>query len=408
MRCSLITFIAIASVATGALEAMAERRARGVHVVESGDSLWTISRRYDCTVEQLRKANRLATSEIKPGDELRVPRCQDEAKRRKAPGKTAKNQYVVTSGDTLGRIARMHQCTVVEVRTANKLRDNHIEPGDTLRVPKCKPAAAKKHSLSIGKGLVSHTVRAGDTLGKIARQYDSSIDHIRHSNRLRGNLIKPGQLLTVHPGIGGRGAPLIGQSVGRPQSGKLAQATKLGRSRAYYRRRMSRIYGTNYVVHRLRKSIELVARRHPKAHKLAIGDISAAKGGRITEHVSHQSGRDVDLGFYFKRKPPGYPEAFVKATAKNLSFDATWDLLTTLAASKAADAGVLVMYISYDVQGTLYRMAKKRGVPAAVLSRMLQYPRGEDALAGIVRHEPGHDDHIHVRFKCPEADKGCR
>lgn len=287
------------------------------------------------------------------------------------------------------------------------MKGNGLRPGDELRIPRCQQTRKRvsKHSPD---ALVTHTVRAGDTLGKIARQYDSSVVAIKSRNRLEGHMIRPGQVLAITPGLGGKGRPLAGQSVGRPQKGRLKNATRLPQSRAYYRRRLKRTWGTNYVVHHIRRAAELVAKRQPRAHRLAIGDISARKGGPISQHVSHQSGRDVDLGFYFSKRPAGYPKTFVKATAKNLNFDANWTLLTSLAATKGGDGGVEAMYISYDVQKILYKAAKARGVSKKTLSRVLQYPRGRDALAGIVRHEPGHDDHVHVRFSCPKSDKSCR
>src|SRR5690606_38575956 len=128
---------------------------------------------------------------------------------------------------------------------------------------------------------------------------------------------------------------------------------------------------------------------------------------KISMHASHQSGRDVDLGFYFKSRPKGYPEAFVVATEKNLHFAATWALLTAFTDLAEADAGVEKGFLSYSTQRLLYKLARKRGISKARLGAIFQYPRGRSSSKGIVRHQKGHDEHMHVRFKCPPRDKKC-
>ncbi|MBT8494433.1 MAG: penicillin-insensitive murein endopeptidase [Deltaproteobacteria bacterium] len=322
-------------------------------------------------------------------------------------------RHVVQSGESLWTISRKYGCGVEDLRSANKLYDNKLLPGDELRVPSCE-----KKSVFAGKkptpktGLITYAVQSGDTLGKIARRFGTDVNHLRFANNIDGSLIKAGQVLRVTPGMKGPkvrpiAQPLLGQSIGRPQSGRLAKATRLPRSNAYYRRRLPRTYGTNYTVNHVVRVTQQVRSRYPRVHKLAVGDISAKKGGPITEHVSHQTGRDIDLGFYFKRKPKGYPKAFVRARKNNLHFKANWKLLTALAKTNDLDGGVRVMYISYNVQKMLYDLARKNGVSKKELSKMLQYPRGKSALAGMIRHEPGHDDHVHVRFKCPDDDPKC-
>ena len=69
----------------------------------------------------------------------------------------------------------------------------------------------------------------------------------------------------------------------------------------------------------------------PDAHVLAVGDISQERGGQITQHRSHQSGRDVDIGLVYKHKPADFPENFVTATADNLDCEATYALLNEFA-----------------------------------------------------------------------------
>lgn len=263
-------------------------------------------------------------------------------------------------------------------------------------------------------------VASGDTLGAIARKYACSIEAVQRQNNLRDTRIRAGQTLAVPVCKGSEGRPkitkeirppepviVLGQSVGRPWRGSLAKPSRLAAGKGYLIRRPHRAYGTRRLVDLTRDAIAAVRRDHPRVHRLAVGDLSARRGGRISEHGSHQSGRDIDLGFYFKRQPKGYPESFVVGTKQNLDLAATWDLLVAFARTADDKGGVQAIFLDYGVQGILYEWAKDRGVSERYLDRLFQYPHGKHGGSGLVRHEPYHDDHFHIRLQCPPGDAGC-
>lgn len=259
-------------------------------------------------------------------------------------------------------------------------------------------------------------VNEGDTLGAIARRYDCSIAAVKRENRLRSSRIQAGQRLAV-PLCGKRARkvakveralpPITGQSVGQPWRGRLKEPARLAAGKGYLIRRPERSYGTRRLVDLVKDAVGSVRRDHPKLHTLAIGDLSARRGGKITEHRSHQSGRDVDVGFYFKQVPAGYPAAFVVGTKANLDLPATWDLLVAFARTADDRGGVSAIFLDYDLQGVLYEWAKDRGVSEGYLDKLFQYPDGRGGT-GLVRHEAHHDDHLHVRIQCPPGDGGCQ
>lgn len=269
----------------------------------------------------------------------------------------------VASGDTLGGIARKYACSIEAVKRQNSLRSTKILAGQTIEVPICKRGQAAGKPATRGKRVAAVT---------------------------------PSE------------SPLIlGQSIGKPWRGKLEKPSRLRAGRGYLIRRPERAFGTRKLVDTVRDAVAAVRADHPRVHTLAIGDLSARRGGRITEHHSHQSGRDVDVGFYFKRKPKGYPESFAAGSAANLDLAATWDLLVAFARTADDPGGVQAIFLDYDVQGLLHDWARDRGVSATYLDRLFQYPDGRGA-SGLVRHEPHHDDHFHIRLQCPPGDPGCQ
>jgi murein endopeptidase len=202
--------------------------------------------------------------------------------------------------------------------------------------------------------------------------------------------------------------PVRGQSIGAPWDGELRDATRLSDSDSYVIRRPQRAFGTRATVERVERAIAEWRDSFPDAHVLAIGDISAEHGGAITEHHSHQSGRDIDIGLVYRTKPAAYPRSFVTATEDNLDREATFALVAAFAETAHEDGGVQVMFMDFNVQRMLYEWAIEHDVDEARLARLFQYPHGRGASAGLVRHEPNHDNHVHVRFKCPSDDIACR
>jgi len=190
-----------------------ERVRFGAHVVERGDTLSKIARRYGTTIEALASANNMRSrTMIHPGQVLTVPvppgslaayssadaRKFREASRDSIP-EGDQEIYVVERGDTLGAIADSFRMSLSELRALNDLPSGstRIHPGQRLvvssrpeAVPRPRPAA------STGE---TYTVRSGDTLGTIADAHGIGLSTLRRFNGMgsRTTRIYPGQKLVV-------------------------------------------------------------------------------------------------------------------------------------------------------------------------------------------------------------------
>lgn len=116
----------------------------GSHVVQYGDTLWSISNRYDIVMRDIAFANKLsAPFELNEGQRLILP----------PPPK-----YKVRSGDSLYEISRLFNTSTSEVARLNDLRAPYtIKPGQTLRLPSVqpRPAAVKAPVKSVEVASVS-------------------------------------------------------------------------------------------------------------------------------------------------------------------------------------------------------------------------------------------------------------
>ena len=152
-----------------------------VHTVRSGESLWSISRRYGVRVEDLRAWNGLADNLLQPGQKLSVGRGALVTRQRSPGGgdvpapavRAGRRVHTVSRGESLWSISRTHLVTVADLRLWNGLADDVIRPGQSLYL-----AGAG----SAGGG--SYTVVGGDTLYGIARRFGVDVADIARRNNL--------------------------------------------------------------------------------------------------------------------------------------------------------------------------------------------------------------------------------
>lgn len=183
-------------------------------------------------------------------------------------------------------------------------------------------------------------------------------------------------------------ADLLGPaSVGKPTRGFLLNGKQLPSSPFWQIQVPDRAWGTPELVACLERSVSAVHEQFPGSAPLPIGDLSRRDGGYLRGHVSHQSGLDADLGFYYHGETAWYLEA----TEKNLDRDRTWALLRAL----VTDCDVEYVFVDFLVVVLLRSHAEELGEDPAWLDGLFaKGPR----KPGIVRHAWGHRTHMHVRI----------
>ena len=282
-------------------------------------------------------------------------------------------RHVVQRGETLEHVAEVYGCSVEAVLRANHLTNTLVRAGTVVTVPPCNVGTRAKTRTKLG-----------------AR--DRADDRDERAEKALAVIDGASVVKTARPAAIDRDEPVETsgptESVGVPWNGELRHGEALPAGDGYRIRRPARAYGASYVVDHLTHAIGEVRALYPDVHTLAIGDLSQQGGGRIGDHHSHQSGLDVDVGFYFTRVPAGYPDTFVTANA-DFDLEANWALLTAFARTADLPTGVQVIFLDKDVRARLYRYAHARGTP----------DRDLDAVFGLVQHWPNHADHFHVRFK---------
>ncbi|AFJ03269.1 Membrane-bound lytic murein transglycosylase D precursor [Methylophaga frappieri] len=162
------------------------------HTVRRGDSLGKIASEHQTTVNAIKTANQLSSNLIKTGAELIIPAAGQSAPTVSQPSKQKRSQYTVKPGDSWWHIARKYNVDVGDlVSWNNKSAQDMLHVGQAIIV--WQPMQ-KSH-----KQTVNYTIRNGDSLWKISRQFNVSVADVKVWNNLSEfSLLQPGQKLTLY------------------------------------------------------------------------------------------------------------------------------------------------------------------------------------------------------------------
>lgn len=185
-------------------------------------------------------------------------------------------------------------------------------------------------------------------------------------------------------------------SLGRPNAGALTSAVQMPEDPRWELVVPQHAWGTQETVDGIARAVESVHEVHGEAHPLHIGDLSRRFGGPLYPHRSHQSGRDVDLGYYYL---PGKAAWYQRASKRTLDVARTWTLVRAL----ITRSDVEYIFIDRAVQKLLREHALSLGEDKEWLATVFQYKSIQPGA--IVRHTWGHATHMHVRFYSPKAQR---
>ena len=120
----------------------------GRYTVQRGDTLWSIARRFNTTIDALRTANNLTSDTLQIGQVLIIPTDQNV-------GGTNTTTYTVQRGDSLWKIANQFNTTVNVLRDLNRLNTDILQIGQILQVPVNETNTEQT---------ILYTVQRGDTI----------------------------------------------------------------------------------------------------------------------------------------------------------------------------------------------------------------------------------------------------
>lgn len=98
------------------------------------------------------------------------------------------NMYFVQNGDTLWSISRKFGVSVDDIKRLNDLTNDILSVGMNLLIPT---------GTSTNNNIIVYTVKRGDSLWALAREYNTTIDDIKQLNNLTSDVLSIGQELQI-------------------------------------------------------------------------------------------------------------------------------------------------------------------------------------------------------------------
>lgn len=301
-------------------------------------------------------------------------------------------EYTVEEGDTLYLVARKYSVSMKSLQKANPraVRTNgSLRVGKTLKIRSSVPIRVRRKAW--------YVVKKGDALKRIARRLGVSLAELRKLNSISGDRLKPDRRLVYLTD-----APeSVSESVGACNSGKLINGEKLPVGPGYSYGSRPNVYGANETITLIIEGIARFVKKYPGGPVIVVGNLSRPVGGKLKPHKSHQSGRDVDIGYVHKEKFQPVTH-MLTATEENLDLEKTWFLIESFLNT----GKVTKIFIDYYIQEMIYKYLVSRKYKKAYLDKVFQYPKGKGSKA-VIQHSKGHHHHMHVRFDCPGKDSRC-
>lgn len=149
-----------------------------IYVVQKGDTLYSIARNNNVSIDDLIRINNLNNPNLYIGQELYIPSKEESS--------TSEYEiYTVKKGDSLWKISKEYDITIPKLTELNNLTNYNLQINQKLLVPK----KDKREN--------TYIVQSGDSLWSIAKKYNLTVDELKEKNNLTSNLLSIGQELII-------------------------------------------------------------------------------------------------------------------------------------------------------------------------------------------------------------------
>jgi len=208
-----------------ALAKVEEAPKLSTHKVISGESLYSISKEYNISIDELKKLNNISNARLHAGQKIKLNQKPEVSEQYvaadrldvKHDSKIKDAEKTIThrikSGENLGSIAKENNTTVEELKRLNNLADSKIHAGQELKInqgvdTRNRNAVTEKIDnkrqvarIENNEKLLTHVIKKGENLGSIAKANNTTVEELKRINNLSDNKIHQGQELKINEGI---------------------------------------------------------------------------------------------------------------------------------------------------------------------------------------------------------------
>ena len=187
----------------------ANEKSTDFYEVQRGDNLFSIAKKFNVSLEDLKKWNNLNDLNVEQGSKLAlVYNDAEPIKETTFKTEVKITEHLVDRGETLGTIARKYDVSISEIKDWNNIEDNMVQLGAKIIVGKrymvssdVKNTSAKRENLAANDRdeVKLYYVKKGDSLFSIAKKYPGvSISDLKKWNGIKNESLKAGMKLKIN------------------------------------------------------------------------------------------------------------------------------------------------------------------------------------------------------------------
>ena len=173
-----------------------------MYTVKSGDTLYSIAKKYNTNVQEIINLNYLKSTSLTPGQVLRIPEFYFDMDNMALPNYI---NYTVKKGDTIYSIARDNNISVDVLKKDNALTSDILQIGQIIRIRLAEGQTTEVEECfgpdyqipNNTSNYINYTVKKGDNLYNIAKAYNTSVSEITKLNNLKNTSLSIGQILKI-------------------------------------------------------------------------------------------------------------------------------------------------------------------------------------------------------------------
>ena len=188
------------------------------HIVQRGETLFSISNLYNLTIDELKKLNNILSGKIKIGQKLKLNNLaqvpgKPEIAQTESPNPESTPQiqpapppsnHKVASGETLFGIAKSSNLAVAYLKKINHLNKNKIKIGQTLKLSEISENQNRTTEKEISPQktqnspkVIHHKVKPGETFYSIAKTYNCKVEQLKEWNKKSKHKLKAGEKILI-------------------------------------------------------------------------------------------------------------------------------------------------------------------------------------------------------------------
>lgn len=177
------------------------------YVVERGDNLFSISKKFNVSLEDLKKWNNINDLNVEQGSKLTL--SENDKTETEIANKTEVKitEHIVDKGESIGIIAKKYDVSISDIKEWNNLDSNIIQFGAKLIVGKKHIISSENKNNPIKRETIVvndrnevklYYVKKGDSLFSIAKKYNVTASDIKKWNGIKNESLKPGMKLKIN------------------------------------------------------------------------------------------------------------------------------------------------------------------------------------------------------------------